>query len=50
VCVKESQVEMGHYDSGELAYAPSWQVILVGLADRKPCSQVQIYAIVFHIS
>lgn len=36
VCVNESQVEVGHYDSGELAYAPSWQVILVRLADRKP--------------
>lgn len=36
VCVQESQVEVGHYDSGELGYAPSWQVILVRLADRKP--------------
>lgn len=35
VCVEESQVEMGHYDSGELGYAPSWHVIMVRLADHK---------------
>ena len=35
VCVEESQVEMGHYDSGELGYVPSWHVVLVRLADRK---------------
>lgn len=35
VCVKESQVEMGHYDSGEPGYVPSWHVILVRLSDRK---------------
>jgi hypothetical protein len=35
VCVQESQVEVGHYESGEPGYAPSWQVILVRLADNK---------------
>jgi hypothetical protein len=35
VCVDESQVEMGHYDSGEPGYAPSWGTILVRLSDRK---------------
>lgn len=35
LCVEESQVEMGHYDSGEAGYAPSWRVIMVRLADRK---------------
>jgi hypothetical protein len=35
VCVDESRVEMGHYDSGEPGYAPSWGTILVRLADRK---------------
>ena len=35
VCVEESQVEMGHYDSGEPGYAPSWGTILVRLSDRK---------------
>src|SRR6267378_5566629 len=34
VCVDESRVEMGHYDSGEPGYAPSWGTILVRLADR----------------
>ena len=27
LCVEESQVEMGHYDSGEPGYAPSWGTI-----------------------
>ena len=35
VCVIESQVEMGHYDSGEPGYAPSWGTILVRLSDRR---------------
>lgn len=35
VCVEESQLEMGHYDSGELGYVPAWNVVLVRLADRK---------------
>ena len=35
VCVEESQVEMGHYDSGEPGYVPSWGTILVRLSDRK---------------
>lgn len=35
VCVGESQLEMGHYDSGEPGYAPAWDVTLVHLPDRK---------------
>jgi hypothetical protein len=35
VCVIESRVEMGHYDSGEPGYAPSWGTILVRLSDHK---------------
>lgn len=35
VCVIESQVEMGRYDSGEPGYAPSWGTFLVRLADHK---------------
>ena len=35
VCVDESQVEMGHYDSGEPGYVPSWGTILVRLSDHK---------------
>src|SRR5438270_3762925 len=35
VCVIESRVEMGHYDSGEPGYAPAWTPILVRLSDRK---------------
>jgi WD40 repeat protein len=35
VCVIESQVEMGRYDSGEPGYAPSWGTFLVRLSDRK---------------
>jgi hypothetical protein len=35
VCVEESHLEMGQYDSGELGYAPSWNVILMRLPDRK---------------
>src|SRR5260221_1464094 len=34
-CVEESKVEMGHYDSGEPGYVPSWSPILVRLSDRK---------------
>ena len=35
VCVEESRVEMGKYDSGEPGYAPSWHVTLVRPSDRK---------------
>jgi hypothetical protein len=35
VCVEESRVEMGHYESGEPGYVPSWSTILVRLSDRK---------------
>jgi WD40 domain-containing protein len=35
VCVEESRLEVGRYDSGEPAYSPSWTVTLVRLADRK---------------
>lgn len=35
VCVEESRVEMGHYDSGEPGYVPSWGTILVRVSDRK---------------
>ncbi|MGC2741974.1 MAG: WD40 repeat domain-containing protein [Candidatus Angelobacter sp.] len=35
LCVDESQVEMGHYDSGEPGYAPSWGTTLVRLSDHK---------------
>jgi hypothetical protein len=35
VCVEESQIEMGHYDSGEPGYVPSWGTILVRLSDHK---------------
>lgn len=35
VCVEESRIEMGKYDSGEPGYAPSWHVTLVRLSDKK---------------
>jgi len=35
VCVEESRLEMGHYDSGEPGYVPSWSTILVRLSDHK---------------
>ena len=35
VCVEESQVEMGHYESGEPGYVPSWGTIFVRLSDHK---------------
>jgi hypothetical protein len=35
VCVEESKVEMGHYDSGEPGYVASWSPILVRLSDRR---------------
>lgn len=35
VCVEESRIEMGRYDSGEPGYAPAWGVTLVRAADRK---------------
>ena len=35
VCVEESRLEMGKYESGEPGYAPAWQITLVQLSDRK---------------
>ncbi len=35
VCVEESRLEMGKYESGEPGYAPAWDVTLVRLPDRK---------------
>jgi len=35
VCVEESRVEMGHYESGEPGYVPSWGTIFVRLSDHK---------------
>jgi hypothetical protein len=35
VCVEESRIEMGKYESGEPGYAPAWDVTLVHLPDRK---------------
>ena len=35
VCVEESRLEMGRYESGEPGYAPAWDVTLVRLTDRK---------------
>ncbi|HJX85336.1 MAG TPA: hypothetical protein VJ723_13430, partial [Candidatus Angelobacter sp.] len=35
VCVEESLLEMGRYDSGEAGYAPSWDITLVRMSDRK---------------
>lgn len=35
VCVEEKRIEMGHYDSGEPGYAPSWEVTLVRAQDQK---------------
>src|SRR5258708_16469153 len=35
VCVEESRIEAGRYDSGEPAYSLAWSVILVRLADRR---------------
>jgi hypothetical protein len=35
VCVEESRIEMGHYDSGEPGYVPAWSTILVRLSDHK---------------
>ena len=35
VCVEESKVEMGHYESGEPGYVPSWGTIFVRLSDHK---------------
>lgn len=35
VCVEESLLEMGRYNSGEAGYAPSWHITLVRLADHK---------------
>src|SRR6185503_3989042 len=35
VCVEESKVEMGHYESGEPGYVPSWGTIFIRLSDHK---------------
>jgi WD40 repeat protein len=35
VCVEESRVEVGRYDSGEPGYAPSWSVILMRPSDGR---------------
>jgi hypothetical protein len=35
VCVEESRIEMGRYESGEPGYAPDWSVTLVRTQDRK---------------
>ena len=35
VCVEESRLEAGRYDSGEPAYSLAWSVTLVRLSDRK---------------
>jgi hypothetical protein len=35
VCVEESRIEMGHYESGETGYFLAWRITLVRLADRK---------------
>src|SRR6185503_14522253 len=35
VCVEESRIEMGHYDSGEPGYVPAWGTIFVRLSDHK---------------
>src|SRR6267154_754329 len=35
VCVEESRIEAGRYDSGEPAYSLAWSVTLVRLNDRK---------------
>jgi hypothetical protein len=35
VCVEESRIEMGHYESGEPGYVPSWGTIFIRLSDRK---------------
>lgn len=35
VCVEETRLEMGKYDSGEAGYTPSWDVVLVRIPDRK---------------
>ena len=35
VCVEESRIEMGRYDSGEPGYVPAWSTILERLSDHK---------------
>ncbi|HWZ43343.1 MAG TPA: WD40 repeat domain-containing protein [Candidatus Saccharimonadales bacterium] len=35
VCVEESRIEAGRYDSGEPAYSPAWDITLVRIADRR---------------
>src|SRR6476661_3453644 len=34
VCVEESRLEMGHYESGEPGYVPAWSTIFVRLPDH----------------
>lgn len=38
LCVAESKLEVGKYDSGEPGYEPFWNVTLIRIADRKPFS------------
>jgi WD40 repeat protein len=35
VCIEESRLEMGKYESGEPGYAPAWDVTIVRLSDHK---------------
>jgi WD40 domain-containing protein len=35
VCIEESLLEMGRYDSGEAAYSPSWHITLLRMSDHK---------------
>jgi len=35
VCVEQTRLEMGKYESGASGYTPAWDVILVRLSDRK---------------
>jgi len=35
VCVEESRIEMGHYESGEPGYVPAWGTIFIRLSDHK---------------
>lgn len=35
VCVEQTRLEMGKYESGAAGYTPAWDVVLVRLADRK---------------
>lgn len=44
VCVEETRLEMGKYDSGEAGYAPSWNVVLV----KMPQKEVYFMKVGFH--